>query len=126
MFDSLENRDSAERELTRADLQGEVEITTYKTSGPGGQHKNKTESAVRLKHLPTGLIVTAGEHRSQFKNRELAWERLLEKLRARRRKPKPRIPTQKPRAAQKRRLEEKASHAAKKSQRAQTRLWEDD
>lgn len=123
MTDFSETQAFEARPITVANLQDQVEITTYKSSGPGGQHKNKTETAVRLKHLPTGITVTAREHRSQFKNRELAWERLLEKLRARQRKPKPRIPTKQPRAAQERRLQYKASKAAKKSERAKTRRW---
>ena len=126
MSELLENQTSEARPITLADLHREVEITTYKASGPGGQHKNKTETAVRLRHLPTGITVTAREHRSQFKNRELAWERLLEKLRARQRKPKPRIPTKQPRAAKEKRLQFKSAQAAKKSERAQTRRREED
>ncbi len=122
----LENKSHSESELTVAALQGEVEMTTYKASGPGGQHKNKTETAVRLKHLPTGLVVIAREHRSQLKNRELAWERLLAKLRARQRKPKPRIPTKTPRAAKEKRLQTKAAKSTKKSERAKTRRWKED
>ncbi|HEX9873086.1 MAG TPA: peptide chain release factor-like protein, partial [Deferrimonas sp.] len=57
-------------------------VTYYKASGPGGQKKNKTESAVRIKHLPTGILVTATESRSQHENRERALERLRERLAA--------------------------------------------
>lgn len=53
---------------------------TFKASGPGGQHRNKTASAVRLTHLPTGLSVTATEDRSQHVNREVAWSRLTARL----------------------------------------------
>lgn len=79
-------------------------ITTYKSTGPGGQKKNKTESAVRIKHLPTGIIVTATESRSQLANREKAMQRLRERLAARQRRRKPRIPTTPGRAAAERRL----------------------
>ncbi|KAH9726296.1 hypothetical protein KPL70_008215 [Citrus sinensis] len=48
----------------------------YKSSGPGGQHRNKRESAVRLKHVPTGVIAHAAEDRSQHKNRASALLRL--------------------------------------------------
>lgn len=52
------------------------EMDTFKASGPGGQHRNKRESAVRLKHLPTGIIAQAVEDRSQHRNRALALSRL--------------------------------------------------
>jgi len=82
-------------------------ITFYKSSGPGGQKKNKTESAVRIKHLPTGIIVTAAESRSQHDNREKALERLSERLAALTRRRKRRIPTKPGRAAEERRISEK-------------------
>lgn len=51
-------------------------MDTFKASGPGGQHRNKRESAVRLKHLPTGIIAQAVEDRSQHMNRASALKRL--------------------------------------------------
>ncbi len=111
------NTNIAETPLTVAALKNEVEITAFKSSGPGGQHKNKTESAVRIKHLPTGIIVVAAENRSQIKNREMAWERLLEKLARRRQKRKPRVPTKPSKAAKAKRLEGKKQHAFKKQHR---------
>jgi len=56
---------------------------TFRASGPGGQHVNKTESAVRVTHFPSGLSVTASDQRSQLQNKKLAVERLLIKLVAR-------------------------------------------
>ena len=51
--------------------EGDIKYQTMKASGPGGQHVNKTESAVRATHLPTGLTVVASEQRSQFANKKL-------------------------------------------------------
>ncbi|GAY66866.1 hypothetical protein CUMW_252250 [Citrus unshiu] len=63
-------------ELTDDELFRECEMDTYKSSGPGGQHRNKHESAVRIKHVPTGVIAQAAEDRSQHKNRASALSRL--------------------------------------------------
>ena len=61
----------------------DVRTDTYRDSGPGGQHRNTTDSAVRLTHLPTGVVVTATEDRSQHVNRQRAWQRLEAALVAR-------------------------------------------
>jgi peptide chain release factor len=60
---------------------GELRWETMRSSGPGGQHVNRTESAVRVTHLPTGIVVTASEERSQIRNRSLALGRLRERIR---------------------------------------------
>lgn len=52
------------------------EFSTFKSTGPGGQKRNKSSSAVRLKHIPTGITVTASESRSQHKNRHIALKKL--------------------------------------------------
>jgi len=60
----------------------EIRYETLRASGPGGQHVNKTESAVRAIHSPTGISVMASDQRSQLQNKKLATERLLIKLAA--------------------------------------------
>ncbi|KAL2488419.1 Class I peptide chain release factor [Forsythia ovata] len=62
--------------MTDEQLMSQCEMDTFKSSGPGGQHRNKRETAVRLKHLPTGIIAQAAEDRSQHKNRASALARL--------------------------------------------------
>jgi hypothetical protein len=66
--------------LTDAQLLAQCAVDTYRASGPGGQKRNKTSSAVRLRHGPTGLLVIAEESRSQHENRARALRRLRESL----------------------------------------------
>lgn len=98
-------------------LKKQVTIETYRSSGPGGQRKNKTETAVRLKHLPSGMTVIATEHRSQAQNLKLAFERLRERLLRLNRPKKWRIPTSLPMKAIERKREEKKILSKKKKQR---------
>src|SRR5262245_44725320 len=98
-------------------LQAECDVETYRASGPGGQHRNKTESAVRVTHRPSGIVRVATEHRSQLRNRELALERVARALEARRRRPKPRLATKPGPAAHERRLTEKRRAAKRKRAR---------
>lgn len=92
-------------------------ISFFKASGPGGQKKNKTESAVRIKHLPSGITVTAVESRSRKTNLECAFDRLRAKLQALERRPTPRIATRPGRAARERRLNLKRRRAETKRRR---------
>src|SRR5258708_4854053 len=98
-------------------LARESEVTPYRSSGPGGQKKNKTESSVRVRHLPTGIVRVATESRSQHQNRRLALERVWLALERRARKVRPRIASAPSRSAIERRLESKPRAAAKKRAR---------
>lgn len=62
--------------VTKKDLR----IDYYRGSGKGGQHRNKTDSAVRITHIPTGLVAQSEEHKEQPKNKKQAFIRLTEKL----------------------------------------------
>jgi len=95
-------------------LKKEVIVETYRSRGPGGQRKNKTETAVRIKHLPSGITVTATEHRSQAQNRKLAFERLRKHLIKLNHPRKRRIPTSVPLGVIERKKEEKKIHSAQK------------
>ncbi len=76
IFVSPEIDDSVEIDINPSD----VRTDTYRASGAGGQHVNKTDSAIRLTHEPTGIVVQCQNDRSQHKNRDQAWKQLKAKL----------------------------------------------
>lgn len=96
------------------ELLAECEWSAYRSSGSGGQHVNKTDSAVRLTHLPTGIVVTSQKERSQYLNRRECLAKLRKKVSTLNyRKPK-RIPTKMSAAVKRDNLAKKAKHSEKK------------
>ena len=95
-------------------LLAQCRVDTFRAGGPGGQHQNTTESAVRLVHEPTGIQVTARDERSQHRNKALALARLREALEKRNRPRKKRVRTRVPRREKRKRLENKRRRSDKK------------
>ena len=98
-------------------LKKECDITFFRSSGPGGQHKNVTDSAVRLKHRPTGIVVIGQRHRSQHRNLEDALARLARRIAERQKVRKRRVPTRKSKAVRERELDVKRRRSRVKSLR---------
>lgn len=105
----------------RGTLESEVVVEVFRASGAGGQHVNKTESALRISHPPSGVVVIAQDTRSQHRNRETAFERLIERLeRLNYVKPK-RVPTRPTRASKERRIEGKKREGRVKNLRGKVK-----
>ncbi len=85
----------------------DLEYTFFRSSGPGGQKKNTTDSAVRLRHIPTNTVIIAQKERSQWRNKAIALETLRHRLEAENQRKRPRIATRVSRRAKIRRLEAK-------------------
>src|SRR5215510_8822095 len=100
------------------ELLRECEVETFRSSGPGGQHVNKTESAVRLRHRRSGVVVTSQEERSQHRNKAICLRRLREKIERLNYRPPKRVPTRISRSAKNRTLEEKSRRSRIKRLRA--------
>lgn len=100
------------------ELLRECEVDTFRASGPGGQHVNKTESAVRLRHTPSGVVVTSQQERSQHQNKALCLKKLRARIEKLNHRPAARVPTRTTRAAKNRTLEVKARRSRVKRLRA--------
>jgi protein subunit release factor B len=105
----------------RASLERDSEVTFFVAGGPGGQHRNKVATGVRLLHRPSGLTVTATERRSQAANREMAFARLAERLSVLNATPTPRVATRPTQAARERRRALKRQRSVVKQQRRTVR-----
>lgn len=90
------------------ELMAECEMEMFRSSGPGGQNVNRRETAVRLRHVPTGIVVSSQEERSQHRNRQICLEKLRRAIERRNKRRRPRIRTRVPQKAKERRLKEKA------------------
>jgi len=90
------------------ELLRECEVETFRSSGPGGQHVNKTESAVRLRHLPSGVVVTSQQERSQHRNKALCLKKLRTRIEKLNYRAPRRVPTKVPPGVRNQTLEEKA------------------
>tara|TARA_Y100000310_G_scaffold336829_1_gene422394 strand:+ start:456 stop:806 length:351 start_codon:yes stop_codon:yes gene_type:complete len=98
-------------------LERDTEIEFLRGSGPGGQRRNRRETGVRISHIPSGIIILADELASQARNREVAFERLIERLEELNKPEKERIPTNPPPSAEEKRIREKHWTTRKKELR---------
>ena len=103
-------------------LLAECEVETFRASGPGGQNVNRRETAVRLRHLPTEIVVTCQQERSQLRNKRIALEELRRRLETRAKPMRRRIPTTVPRAVRRRNVMEKRKRSLKKLLRRKPRV----
>jgi protein subunit release factor B len=103
------------------ELLRECEAETFRSGGPGGQHVNKVETGVRLRHLPSGMVVTCREARSQHRNKMNCLRKLREEAARLNHRPAKRVPTRRTRAAKQRTLEEKSRRSRVKQLRSKPR-----
>ena len=104
------------------ELLKECRVETFGARGKGGQHVNKTKSAVRITHLPTGIITTCQDERSQLQNKRRCLNQLRSKLETLNVCLPERIPTKQPRVAKEKILREKKIHSMKKKLRQKPEL----
>ena len=102
---------------TPQEIARDCEVQVFRATGPGGQGVNTTDSAVRMRHVPTGITVVSRESRSQLQNRERCVETIIELCRRRARPPRPRKKTHVPASQRRRRLESKRARGKVKQLR---------
>src|SRR5215470_5898576 len=102
----------------RESLERDCDLEFFVAGGPGGQHRNKDETGVRLTHRPTGIVVTATERRSQSANRDAAYERMAEKLEKMQRPRKARKSTKPSAESKRKRVDQKRKQSERKRARS--------
>ncbi|MBQ6523086.1 MAG: peptide chain release factor-like protein [Atopobiaceae bacterium] len=106
--------------MSDEDLARDCEVEAFHASGPGGQGVNTADSAVRMRHLPSGIVVTSREERSQLQNRANCLRKIRQQLELRAQRPKVRKATKLSKAARQRRLDAKHRRSDVKAQRRRT------
>ncbi|HEY0171965.1 MAG TPA: peptide chain release factor-like protein [Pyrinomonadaceae bacterium] len=100
------------------ELLRECEVETFRSGGPGGQHVNKVETGVRLRHLASGVVVNCREERSQHRNKMNCLRKLREEVARLNYRPPKRVPTRRTRGSRERTLEEKSRRSRVKRLRS--------
>jgi len=117
--------DSCVLPLTDEELLAECEVETFRSGGKGGQHVNTTDSAVRLRHKPTGIVAISQAGRSQHRNKATALQNLRRKIERHTYRPPPRLPTRATKASKRRTLDAKNANSEKKRLRAKPRVGDE-
>jgi protein subunit release factor B len=107
------------------ELLAECQVETFRSSGKGGQHVNKVETAVRLRHGPSGIVVSSQKERSQYQNKRNCLEKLRRAIDRMNYRPPKRIPTKVPNSAVHAGREEKIRQSEKKKSRKESRKVDD-
>ena len=108
-----------------AELLAECRVSAFRASGSGGQHVNVTDSAVRLYHIPTGIVIVSQKERSQLQNKRECLRKLRKKVEELNYRPPERIATKMPRSVKQKNRLKKKKHSQKKGLRRRVKLEHD-
>ncbi len=109
--------DTPQYPTDRESLERDCAVEFVRAGGPGGQHRNKRVTGVRICHVPTGIVVQATERRSRLQNVKVAFERMAARLEAEQAVQAPRIATRPTRASVRRRLKDKRRASERRANR---------